>query len=80
MVGDPSALDTRRLLDVVYSTFLPNKVVVGLPPDTAAPPGFPLLEGRTAVGGRATAYVCQNFACREPATEPDVLAAQLRDP
>ena len=80
VVGDPSALDTRRLLDVVYSTFLPNKVVVGLPPDTAAPPGFPLLEGRTAVGGRATAYVCQNFACREPATEPDVLAAQLRDP
>ena len=28
--------------------------------------------------GRATAFVCRDFACREPVTTPDALAAQLQ--
>jgi len=27
---------------------------------------------------RATAFVCRDFACREPVTTPDALAAQLQ--
>jgi uncharacterized protein YyaL (SSP411 family) len=27
---------------------------------------------------RDTAYVCENFACKEPVTTPERLAAQLR--
>jgi uncharacterized protein YyaL (SSP411 family) len=37
----------------------------------------PLLEGRGAVDGRATAYVCERFACRVPVTEPEALQAEL---
>ena len=38
---------------------------------------LPLLRDRRMVDGRPTAYVCQNFACRLPVTDPEALAAQL---
>ena len=36
-----------------------------------------LLRGRSAIDGRATAFVCHDFACRLPVTEPEELAAEL---
>ena len=39
----------------------------------------PLLEGREPVDGRATAYVCEHFACRLPVTAPGDLARELQD-
>jgi len=38
---------------------------------------IPLLEGRDMLNGKPTAYVCQNYACRLPVTDPEALAKQL---
>nr|WBU15382.1 hypothetical protein [uncultured bacterium] len=74
---DPAA---DALLAVVYRRYLPNKVVAGLPPDQRPVEDFALLQGRTMLQGRPTAYVCQNYACRQPVTSPEELDAQLSTP
>ncbi len=64
--------DTAELERVVRSKFRPHIVLAGGQPD-----GVPLMEGRTAVDGHAAAYVCEQFACRQPVTEPAELEALL---
>ena len=36
-----------------------------------------MLEGRVLIGGKPTAYVCQNYACQMPVTDPEALLEQL---
>jgi uncharacterized protein len=44
-----------------------------------APDGeeFPLLTGRPLVEGNAAAYVCRNFTCDAPTTDPERLREAL---
>jgi uncharacterized protein len=53
--------DAAALARVVRARFRPHLVLAGGDPD-----GVPLMEGRTAPG----AYVCQNFACKQPVSDP----------
>jgi uncharacterized protein YyaL (SSP411 family) len=80
LVGDPAGPETRALLEPLYARYDPNRVLALLPPGAegdAVAALIPLLEGRTAIEGRATAYVCQHFACRLPVTTPEDLLGQL---
>jgi hypothetical protein len=46
-------------------------------PVVAGPPGtdIPLMHGRALVDGEPAAYVCRNFTCRRPVTDPGALRA-----
>ncbi len=81
IVGDGSSPDTQALKDVVFQGYIPHKVVVGSDPamTVGTSVGMPLLEDRGMMDGRATAYVCQNYMCQLPVTDPDALAQQLQD-
>jgi uncharacterized protein YyaL (SSP411 family) len=74
IVGHPGAADTRALLAVARSGFQPYRA---LALGSAESSTLELLRGRSAIDGRATAYVCHGFACRRPVTEPAELAAEL---
>ena len=81
IVGDGSSPDTQALKDVVFQGYIPHKVVVGSDPamTVGTSVAMPLLEDRGMMEGRATAYVCQNYMCQLPVTDPDALAQQLQD-
>ena len=67
--------DPEPLLRVIRRRFLPNGVVARA--DGKA--RIPLLEGRTAVKGKAAAYVCENRTCKMPVTDPAELEALLKE-
>ena len=70
--------DARPLAREVWSRHLPNKVVAQAPEgDERAASLIPLVRDRKAIGGRATAYVCENYTCQQPVNTPEELAAQL---
>jgi uncharacterized protein YyaL (SSP411 family) len=74
IIGDPKAPGTRALLAVARAGFQPHRVVaVGDPAESS----LELIQGRFALNGRATVFVCRDFACRQPVTEPAALAAEL---
>ena len=78
IIGEPEAPDTKALIDTVYARYLPNKVVAGRAEDDAESAGLiPLLAQRPARDDRATAYVCEGYACQAPTTDPEELARQL---
>jgi hypothetical protein len=75
IVGDPGDAATERLLVPATIGFRPRLVVaVGANTTGSA---VPLLHGRFQLDGRATAFVCRQFACRLPVNEPEALAALL---
>jgi uncharacterized protein YyaL (SSP411 family) len=76
IVGPPGDEATQRLLAAAMAGFRPHQVVAYGPASRKAP-AVPLLEDRGLVDGQPAAYVCRDFACQAPVTEPDALVAQL---
>ncbi len=78
VVGDPTASATKGLLQEVYRTYLPNRVLMLRDPRQAKGGiSSPLLADRELIDGRPAAYVCRNYACQQPVTTPAELARQL---
>jgi uncharacterized protein YyaL (SSP411 family) len=79
IVGDPSARDTRALFDVVRRRYLPTTIVVTVAPAERGKIAdlLPWTASMKEVGGRASAYLCRNFACESPTTDGDELGRLL---
>ncbi|HEX2454579.1 MAG TPA: thioredoxin domain-containing protein, partial [Vicinamibacterales bacterium] len=79
IVGDRGEA-TRALHLELARHYLPFSVTVFVEPgeSQAAIAGrLPFVGSMTLRDGRATAYVCRDFACRQPVTDPAGLAAEL---
>ncbi len=73
--------DAAVLLAAVFAHYVPNKVVVAMnlddPQATEITKKLPLMRDKKLLDGKATAFVCQNYACQAPTTDPKVLQDQL---
>jgi len=70
IAGERGSKDTRTMLAALRAGYLPNKVVVlrTSAEDDGLPELAPFTLHQKAIDGRATAYVCRNFACKAPTT------------
>jgi hypothetical protein len=76
VAGREGAADVQALLQVLREAYLPGASVLlrpsgdkGAQLDALAP----FTAGQEPVDGRAAAYVCRNYACQAPVTEPAAL-------
>ena len=78
ILGDPANQHTQTLEAVLWESFRPHTISarssLPIPPDAPA-----LLQDRTLLEGKPTAYVCRNLVCNFPVNEPQDLRTQLED-
>jgi len=78
LIGEPSRPETRALQEAVWKPYLPNKVIAQSSPDDFSASSFiPLLRERSQQDGKSTVYICENFTCKSPTTDPKEVALQL---
>jgi uncharacterized protein YyaL (SSP411 family) len=78
IVGERGDSNTQALVRQIFQRYLPNKIVAqATQNDERARQLIPLLRERPMIEGRATAYVCENYACQRPVTTHAELSAQL---
>jgi uncharacterized protein len=72
--------DAEPLLARLGASFVPNRVVAVVregAAERALAPLVPLVADKVALGGRATAYVCEARVCALPTADPAELGRQL---
>ena len=80
IAGNENADDTNTMLASLWKQFSPNKVVLFRPEMDAIPPVSklaPFTENQRTMNGKATAYVCQNYTCNLPTTDPNKMIEAL---
>jgi uncharacterized protein len=81
IAGERDAAETHALASEVHRHFIPNKIL--LLADAGEGQKYleeklEALSGMKPVEGKPAAYVCENFTCKAPATDPKALAELLR--
>ena len=79
LVGTPDDKGYDQLRRSVNSCFVPYRILA-YRQDLESESTHPLLAGKTLINGKATLYVCKNFACQTPITESQAVPSALSNP
>ncbi len=82
IVGEPQKPDTRLMIAALRRPFIPEKIVLFRTADKSTARAItdiaPFTRSMATRNGQATAYVCQEFACRLPTTSIDQMLKNLK--
>ena len=76
VLGDAGEENYEAMMKIVRRDYRPN-VVVAASPYPVEKDAPALLRDRPLVNGRATAYVCEGFVCKQPVTDAGLLEKSL---
>ena len=79
IVGDISSAEGSAIMETLRRGYRPNVIVAWASGAADEESAVPLLRGREPLEGRATVYVCRNFACRLPVASAAEMAALLAE-
>ena len=77
VVGNPGAADTSAVLEAAQRGYRPFSVLMPVTPgerQAQLAEIAPFVRDMKMVEGRATAYVCRDFTCDAPVTDPSAIA------
>ena len=80
IAGNRTSKDTTEMIRVLNSNFVPQVVSLlntGDEDMVKLLETVPFIKEQKPLGGKATAYVCQNFACQSPVTDTKALERLL---
>jgi uncharacterized protein len=80
IAGEKTEPGTRRLVRELGSHFIPNKIVLyadGGAGQQEIGEMLPFLKDMHPIDGRSTAYICRDFVCKMPTSDPGVLRTLL---
>ena len=77
VLGDAREENFQRMLKALRAEYRPG-VVVAASPHPIKENSPDLLQNRDLINGKATAYVCEGFVCKLPATDVETLTEQLK--
>ncbi|HUR56321.1 MAG TPA: thioredoxin domain-containing protein [Opitutaceae bacterium] len=81
LAGDPASADFQALAAVLSEKLGPRRALLAADGGAAQKwlsERAPWLADMKPIGGRATAYVCEEFTCQAPVSTPDELRRALR--
>ncbi len=80
IVGRPETDDTRKLLQLVWQRYMPNRILMladGGQDQQELAKLLSVVSSMRMKDGRATAYVCENYVCNLPTPDPNVVGRLL---
>ncbi len=82
IAGEANSTDTKEMIELVRSRFLPNSIVLLHESGQKAADIERIAEFikyQVPIDGKATAYVCENYSCKQPVTQPSQLKKILKE-
>jgi uncharacterized protein YyaL (SSP411 family) len=82
IVGDSSAEDTKRIIHILHTRYLPHTVILLRPTEEKSPEILrlaPHIKNLTSKNHHAVAYVCHNRSCHPPTSNIDEILALLQE-
>jgi uncharacterized protein len=81
VVGSPGQPDYETLRREVDGRYLPNRILAHFDPaaESTDRPALPLLEGKGLADGKPAVYLCYNFTCRAPISDPSRIGPAFDD-